>query len=304
MNSLRQYEIVIEIARQGSISKAAGILHVSQPTLSKQLQKLEDKLQTELFDRSCLPLKLTHAGRSYVEAGQKILNVQHQLEKRIDRLKDNSANDIRIGISPSRAPYILPELISVYKEHFNEGKITVTENNTAQLNSALIRGDLDIIISLLNDSTKSFHCVPLFTETTLLAVPRSMWHLSAEEILCTQPFISIGNGLKMWKTLRVIMESIDRPEPDIECTSIESALSLAKSGFGAMIVPSYLANNSNPFEGLKFIRLPEKLYSDFANELERKVCLFYRADEFLSEAEENFITACKIVAQQTEPVQK
>ena len=302
MKNFRQFEIVIEIAHQGSISKAAEALHVSQPTLSKLLQKLENELQTELFDRSCLPMKLTPAGKSYMEAGQKILNVQHQLEKRLDRLKDNSANDIRIGISPSRAPYILPELITVYKARFNEGKITVTENNTNKLNSALLRGDLDIIISLLNDSTRSFHCVPLFTETTLLAVPKSMWQLNAEEILRTQPFINIGNGLKMWKTLRVIMESVDRPEPDIECTSIESALSLAKRGFGAMIVPSYLANNSNASSDIKFIRLPEKLYSDFANELERKVCLFYRKDEFLSDAEENFISACKIVAQQTEPV--
>lgn len=292
MNNLRQYEIVIEIARQGSVSKAAETLHVSQPTISKLLQKLENELQTELFDRSCLPLKLTPAGKSYVEAGQKILNVQHQLEKQLDRLKDNSANDIRIGISPSRAPYLLPELLCRFRKVCPEGKITIKEGNISQLNASLLRGELDIIISLLNDSTKSFRCVPLLKETTLLAVPKSMTQMEADEILRTQPFISIGSGLKMAKSLKLIMESIDRTSPDIECTSIESALSLVRNGFGAMLAPSYLAAG-NKREDLSFLPLPEQYYQRFSNELERNVCLFYRNDAFLSKAEELFICVCR-----------
>ena len=293
MKTIRQYEIVIEIARQGSVSKAAECLQVSQPTISKLLQKLEAELQTELFDRSCLPLKLTPAGRSFVEAGQKILNVQHQLEKRLDKLKHNAAADVRLGISPSRSPYILPELLRRYREQCPEGRITVREGNMAQLNAELLRGELDIIISLLNDSTKSFHCVPLFRETTLLAVPESMAQLTADEILHTQPFISIGSGLKMWKSLKVIMDSIERPSPEIECTSIESALSLVRSGFGAMLAPSYLAPAHSREGNVRFIPLPEEYYQNFSNELERSVCLFYRNDAFLSEAEEKFIGACK-----------
>lgn len=297
MQNLRQYEIVIEIAREGSISKAAEALHVSQPTISKLLQKLENELQTELFDRSCLPLKLTSAGKSYVEAGQKILNLQHQLVKRLDRLKDNSANDIRIGISPSRAPYIMPKLLADYRLECPDGKVTVRELNTVQLNASLQRGDLDIIISLLNDSTRAFRNVPLFEETTLLAVPLSMKHLSAEEILYTQPFISIGSGLKMWKSLKIIMDSLNRPAPEIECTSIESALALVKNGFGAMLVPSYLADHNDVHrDKVKFLPLPEQYYRDFSNELERKVCLFYRNDAFLSDAEEKFIAVCKNIA--------
>lgn len=293
MKNFRQFEIVIEIARQGSVSKAADALHVSQPTISKLLQKLENELQTELFDRTTLPLALTPAGKSYVETGQKILNLQHQLEKRLDRLKDNSTNDIRIGISPSRAPYILPELLHCFREKCPEGKIVVKEGNTSQLNALLMRGELDIIISLLNDSTKSFRCVPLFKETTLLAVPGSQELTDADEILRTQPFISIGGGLKMAKSLRLLMDSIDRPSPEIECTSIESALSLVQKGFGAMIAPSYLVKGHVEDKNLKFIPLPEDVYKKFPNELERRVCLFYRSDAFLSRAEELFISVCK-----------
>lgn len=292
MKNFRQFEIVIEIARQGSVSKAADALHVSQPTISKLLQKLENELQTELFDRTTLPLMLTSAGKSYVEAGQKILDIQHQLEKGLDRMKDNSANDIHIGISPSRAPYILPELLHRFREKCPEGKIVVKEGNTSQLNDLLMRGELDIIISLLNDSTKGFRCVPLFKETTLLAVPGSLDLTDANEILRTQPFISIGGGLKMAKSLRLILNSIDRPSPQIECTSIESALSLVRKGFGAMIAPSYLAKGHITDQNVKFIPLPETIYKKFSNELERNICMFYRNDSFLSKAEELFMSAC------------
>lgn len=292
MKNFRQFEIVIEIARQGSISKAADALHVSQPTISKLLQKLENELRTELFDRTTLPLMLTSAGKSYVEAGQKILDIQHQLEKSLDRMKDNSANDIHIGISPSRAPYIIPELLRRFREKCPEGKIAVKEGNTSQLNDLLMRGELDIIISLLNDSTKGFCCVPLFTETTLLAVPGSLGITDANEILRTQPFISIGGGLKMAKSLRLLLNSIDRPSPQIECTSIESALSLVRNGIGSMIAPSYLVKGHITDQNVKFIPLPETLYKKFPNELERNVCMFYRNDSFLSKAEELFMRVC------------
>ena len=297
MKNIRQFEIVTEIYRQGSISRAAESLGIAQPTLSKLLHRLEEELNTELFDRTVNPIRLTTAGKSYVDAAQKILDIEHQLEKRLDKLNNNASNDIRIGISPSRAPYIMPNLLSDYRKQCPDGKVTVRELNTVQLNAALQRGDLDIMISLLNDSTRSFRCVPLFEETTLLAVPFSMQHLSAEEILRTQPFISIGSGLKMWKSLKIIMDSLNRPAPEIECTSIESALALVKNGFGAMLVPSYLADhNDTHTDKVKFLFLPEQYYRDFANELERKVCLFYRNDAFLSDAEEKFIAVCKNTA--------
>ena len=72
MKHIRQYEIVLEIARRGSISKAAEALGISQPTLSKLLQKTEEQLGLELFDRQSLPLKLTDFGRRYAAAGQRI----------------------------------------------------------------------------------------------------------------------------------------------------------------------------------------------------------------------------------------
>ena len=293
MKSLRQFEIVIEIARQGSISKAAETLGISQSTLSKLLQKLENELQVVLFDRSVLPLKLTPAGKLYSEAGQSILNIQRQLNKDLDRIKDHSANHICIGISPSRAPYIMPDILLRYRERHPDGSVHITEGNTAQLNTALLRGEADIIISLLNDSTKAFRCVPLLKETTLLAVPEKMAVLSADEILHTQPFISIGSGLRMWESTKLIMESINRPLPEIECTSIESALSLVRKGFGAMFAPSYLAAGCRGRGDVRFIPLPEEYYRKFPNELERSVCLFYKSDAFLSKTEESFISVCR-----------
>lgn len=292
--TLRQFEFVMEIAKWKSISKAAGSLHLAQPTLSKYLQKLENELGVELFDRTTIPIKLTHAGEKYVLAGQKVLDAEHQFQKELGELKSNTAGVVKVGISPSRAPYILPSIIREYKCAVPDGKIIIKERNTAQLNAELQRGDLDLIISLRSDGTRDFTQEYLFGETTLLAVPKEMALLDAIEILRTQPVISIGSGLRLWRVLNFVLDDVGGNTPQIECQSIESALSLVKKGFGATIVPSYIVKYSaaEQHKGVVFKNLPEACYQRLAAELEREVCLFYRKEQFLTDVEKTFIDAC------------
>ncbi len=293
MKNIRQYQIAVEIARHGSISKAARSMNISQSTLSKLLQKLEEEQGMELFDRTSIPMKPTPAGKCFVEMGQRILDLDYQLEKQLDNIRTNG-DGIRLGISPSRAPFILPGLVSSYTGHYPGNKITVREGSTAQLNAALAGGDVDFIISLKNDSTKKFRNVLLFKETTLLAVPRSMADLSAEEILRTQPFISLCSGTRLYALMRRIMNKLNRPAPSIECQSIETAISLVQAGLGAMIVPSYLAEQDHYGSGgIGYLRLPEEYYAYYSDEFHREVCLFYRGEEFLSEKELAFLELCR-----------
>ena len=300
MKHIRQYEIVLEIARRGSISKAAEALGISQPTLSKLLQKTEEQLGLELFDRQSLPLKLTDFGRRYAAAGQRILDEDHLLKKELEQIKNAENLPLRVGISPSRAPYLLPELLREYRALEPNGRIVIRERNTAQLNDELLRGELDLIISLLGDNTRGFGCRPLFAESTVLALPRAMEHMDPLEILKTQPLISIGSVLRMWRSLHVILEAVGGGQPDIECQSIESALALVNGGFGAMIAPSYVADYGTlRRENILCKELPEEYRRRFKGELERQVCVFYRSDAFLTPAEKHFIQACESLSGKT-----
>lgn len=294
MKSIRNYEIVLEIYRQGSISRAAEVMQISQPTLSKLLHKLEDELQIELFDRTCNPIQLTNAGKEYVKAGTRILDIDRQLDKKIEKIRNKTSDDICIGISPSRAPYILPQYISCYRKFCPEGRIAIKEGNTTQLKGMLMRGEVDMIISILDDSTKTFRYTPLFKETIMLAVPERMKDMTPNEIIKNGPIITMPMGMHLRDTLALIIENTDEFIPRIECQSIHSGLPLVKSGHGAMLVPSYVINTEKPYDKIiNFIRLPERFYKEYPHEFERDVCLFYRNKQFLSSSDLFFIKACK-----------
>ena len=129
MNELRQFELVLEIARCRSISGAAKALKISQPTLSKYIANLESKLEMELFDRTSIPIRLTKAGERYVSAGTKILDTYRQLGKEFSEIRADAQEEIRIGISPSRARYFIPKLISEFRKKDKHTKIGIQPPN-------------------------------------------------------------------------------------------------------------------------------------------------------------------------------
>ena len=284
MSYLKQYEYVIAVYEHGGISQAAQSLGISQPTFSKYLKKLEGELGVELFDRSTLPIKLTAAGECYVRAGKQFIDLNNQLSKQLQEIKSSQSSVVKVGISPSRSPYMMPEIVAGYRKKHTQGSVIIKEGTTEQLSKALLCGELDMIISLLDKETQSFKSVPLFDERIMLAVPTSLYESgsTAKDVLATKPLISVGKGQAMWQKLSEITEEMGIDRAQIECQSIESALALVKRGIGAMLVPSYIAM-AEKGQGVIFLEL------DSSSKYERRVCLFYRNEQFLTQAEKDFI---------------
>ena len=290
---------MITIANTGSISRAADEMQIAQPTLSKYIHKLEKNIGIELFDRSTIPIRLTTAGEFYVTAGKKMIDDDRQLQKQLQEVKYNQNLEIKIGISPSRAPYLMPSLLSQYQATGNSGKVIIQEATVAELKERLITGDLDLIISLADEGTASFEFVDLFDETILLAVPRVLDnHSTPEEKILTLPHISIGRGQYMWNVMETVLHALGGKEPAIECQSIESAMALVKQGIGAMLVPSYIRDygSDEQNKNVHFYQLPLDQYPFLKSTTKRKVSLFYRREQFLTQAEKSFIKCAKEVA--------
>lgn len=292
MDRLRQFEVVLQISKHGSISKAAKALSISQSTLSKYLSKLEEDLGLLLFDRTTIPLRLTEAGERYLVAGRHILETQNRLQKDLTLLKDGAGKTIKIGMSPTRAHFILTGLVKRFYERNTETKLIVVEKTVAQLNDDLQNGKLDMIISLKCEGTKQFESIPLFSESLMLAVPKNFENLSEQEILKECPLISTGAGLHISSALLDVLYEYKREEPVIEVQSIESALSLTNSGLGVSLVPSYIKNYCQ-YENTVFKALPEdlKVYKNL--NFNRQICIFYKKGTELSLAQQDFINACK-----------
>jgi DNA-binding transcriptional LysR family regulator len=149
-------------------------------------------------------------------------------------------------------------------------------------------------MSLQNDATRQFEKVELCKEEVCLAVPANLVDMDVLDILKTVPIISTASHLRLGQLLSDVVTEVSAPAPMVEIQSIESSLSMVRAGHGIMLVPSYIAkydkNNS-----VRFKELPASIAKKMQSEVKRSVCLFYRKEQFLTEAEKNFILACQKV---------
>jgi len=279
MDYSKPFKYILEIANCQSISLAAERLNIQQPALSKYLKKVETELGVELFDRSSTPIKLTDAGKCYIETAHKVIDADNQLQKQIlDIQKESSC--INVGVAPSRAPYIMPIILAAFVPQASDVPIQIYEGTINDLNSKLQTGELDLIISVRDNSTNDFMYTKLFDEIIYLAVPKNKDISSFSEAVNKYKIISPPKG----QLLSELSDKLSKFVSHIECHNIVTALSLVESGIGSTLVPSYVSQYARE-KGISLYSLPENI-SPSTN---REVCIFYRKEQFLSNSEKLFI---------------
>lgn len=290
MSYLKQYEYVLAIAARGSFSQAAEDMGTTQPVLSRYIQKLEAELGIMLFDRSTSPIILTEAGKCFAEVGRQMIDADRQLMKQLQELKNVNDITVRIGISPSRTAHLLPEILKEFKT-CSSASVVLEEHGTNDLNSMLIKGDLDFIFSHLDETTTDFTRVVLFEDSVLLAVASGYPERSVLDQLKSSTIVSLTKGTRTGDMLSQLLDSQDIHSPSLHCTTIESALSMVKAGLGITIVPSYIAKFGHD-DGLRFEPIPDEMAESLKPS---KFCLFYRKNQFLTQAEAAFIDCARRV---------
>jgi LysR family hydrogen peroxide-inducible transcriptional activator len=139
-----QLEYIVSLDTQRHFASAAAHCHVTQPTLSMQINKLEQELGLKLFDRSKQPVLPTQAGVEIIEKARKLLADRDSLLESVDARKGIVNGELRIGIIPTLAPYLLPLFINSFTKKFPEVKLTVSELTTQLLVSYLREGRIDV----------------------------------------------------------------------------------------------------------------------------------------------------------------
>lgn len=306
MDGIKSFEYVLAIAESGSISEVADSVGIAQSALSRYIIKLEKEIGIELFNRATLPISPTEAGQYYIEAGRKILDLNRQLEKRIEDLKARKNMEIRIGTGPSRAPALMPIILKEFSSHNPDVRILTDECRTAELAEKLTDGKLDLIITFMDQSTEGFGLEELFEEKVELAVPNT-YIPQLKEILdngsvdiskLSIPFVSLHEGQQLRNALEILTKGMVKPL--YTCDYQESAMALVKHGFGATLAPSYWRLIDNSFDISYFpISIPTDLSLTEKNRLmaiiNRRIGIFYRKEQFLSDAEKAYISAARKV---------
>jgi LysR family hydrogen peroxide-inducible transcriptional activator len=239
---LHQLRYFCAVAETGSFSRAAEQSHISQPSLSQQILKLEDELGARLFDRLGRSVRLTELGKTFLPRARTVLRELEAARGDVVEGKEFIGGPITVGVIPTVAPYFLPSRLTAFSRKFPEVRVTIVEEITPILLDRLRAGTIDVAILALPLRGHEFEAVPLLTERLFAALPKkhkltSQRSLSLKD-LRAEPFLLLRDG-HCFRDTAVAACDRARLHPQIvfESGQFSSLLSMVGAGMGVSIVP-------------------------------------------------------------------
>lgn len=277
--TITQLHYVLAVAEHQNFTKAAEKCFVTQPTLSMQIQKLEDQLGIQIFDRSKKPIELTEVGTKIVNQAKNIVNEADRINDIVDQQKGFIGGEFRLGIIPTVMPTLLPMFLKTFIKRYPKVKLKIEELTTEEIVQRIKDGHLDAAIAatpLKNDQIKER---VLFYEPFVGYVPKNhrlsskqkleVSDLNIDEMLLLEDGHCFRDGvINLCKALK----AQNTNEFQLESGSIEMLIKLANEGMGMTLLP-YLHTldlKENEQENLRFFNEPSPA---------REVSLIYHKSE-------------------------
>src|SRR3954462_1763092 len=170
---IHQLRYFVAVAEEGNFSHAAEREHVSQPSLSQQIHKLEAELNQQLFDRLPRSVVLTEAGRRLLEYAPQILTGIPDARRSGAALEEEVAGRLSVGAIPSIALYVLPRLIGRFQTAYPKVTFELFEDTTDKLAQKLEDGTLDVVLATSGDDVATLAHYSLGKESLLMLVPKN-----------------------------------------------------------------------------------------------------------------------------------
>lgn len=165
MSTITQLEYVVAVAKQGHFGRAAKACHVSQPSLSAQIKKLEEELEVEIFDRSLKPIAPTQAGQEIVKQAQTILREHRKLNLIAESATHEVQGEYRLGVIPTLAPQLVPRFIGHFSRSYPKATLHIDELKTESIVAMLLEGELDLGLLVSPLEQEGLELRELFFET-------------------------------------------------------------------------------------------------------------------------------------------
>ena len=242
MPTIRQLEYLIAIDEMRHFHKAAHQVGVAQPTLSAQIKAMEDKLGVQLIERSRTTVMITDVGEQIVNKARQILmHVQdiHDIAK--TTIQDFSGT-IKLGVSPTIGPYLLPHVIPGLHKAYKDLKLYVRECIPSVMPGDLLNGRYDAILTTIPVKRSGISSQPLFREPLSIAVPAD-WSLAKQDTierkkLYGQSILALETGHQLHEQVETICEEFGAKILfDYEGTSLDTLRQMVGMGMGLSILP-------------------------------------------------------------------
>ncbi|MES2142755.1 MAG: LysR substrate-binding domain-containing protein [Pseudomonadota bacterium] len=258
---LKDLKYLIALAKYCHFGKAAKACFISQPTLSIQLNKLEEELGVLLFERGQKQVILTAIGRVVVHQAKIILDASYKLEQFAKSASDPFSVQLRLGLIPTLGPYLLPVILPAIRQALPKLELFLYEDKTDNLAEQLKEGKLDVIILALPIIDKDLVIKSLFKEPFFVALPSNHFLKNKKNIkLNTLEQDSLllleeGHCLREQALEICHRESALKEKPSYRANSLETLIHMVASGAGITLLP-LLALEERPLIRNKALTLP------------------------------------------------
>ncbi len=248
--TLTDLRYLVALARERHFGRAAEKCHVSQPTLSVAIKKLEDQLGVTLFERSAADVKITEIGQRIVDQAEKVLAEANLVKEIAASGKDPLAGPLRLGVIYTIGPYLLPRLIPRVHALAPKMPLFIQENYTGRLTEALKRGELDVIIISLPYQEQGIVTRVVYDEPFRVLLPSGHAWARRDDIepdmLAEDQLLLLGAGNCFRDQVLEVCPHCRTGsglQRTLEGSSLETIRHMVATGIGVTILPSSAADD-------------------------------------------------------------
>jgi len=270
--TITQLNYVLALDKSKNFTKAAKACKISQPSLSTQIQKLEEELGVEIFDRTKKPIKSTEIGKILINQFKVIIDESSNVSELIIKSKEKINKNIKFGISYTLEATLLPLFYESLISKFNNSNIKLTINSKDKLLKKLNNNEIDFIITTTPRLKKELKVIPFYYEPLMIIIPKKLQKFDLKII---EPNKINTNEILVPKKNNDLKKSIiklfntKKFNTKIKTDNLETLLNLSLNGAGMSVLP-YLF-----FEGLRDEK--KSLVFNFSNPLpSREISMVFK----------------------------
>ena len=240
--TLQELKYIVAVAEEKHFGHAAERCFVSQPSLSAAIRNLEDELGVKLFERGKTGVLLTDAGERVVEQARRVLEEAGRVKTIAKSGRNPLAGVLRLGVIPTIAPYLLPDLVQALRSAAPQMPLDIEENLTANLEALLRAGSIDAAILALPFDAPGIETLALYDEEFQGVVPAKHPWAKRKSIAIGELdpasllLLPVGHCFRN-QVLDACGEFASAPAPGRQGNSLETLRSMVASGLGMTVLP-------------------------------------------------------------------
>jgi LysR family cyn operon transcriptional activator len=248
---LRHIRYLLAVAEQGNFTRAAEVLHVSQPTLSQQIRQLEETLGTVLLDRSGRRVRLTDAGEVWARHAKLALRDLDSGARAIHDVAELSRGSIRVAATPTFTSYLTGAVVSKFHQLYPGISIDLHEITQAQMELMLADDKLDLGIAFEQAQSAEIDYQPLYSETLNLVVGKKHVLMDSAkalsiDVLTREPLVLLNTSFATRRHIDDYCRRLNiRANAVIETNSIGTIIDVVRRGHLSTILPSQIDLEGN-----------------------------------------------------------